>query len=83
MTRRLNAEERRGFAAYARGINQYTAYVTGQRVNTPAEPALGTLDERLAIIIRRHGGRLSVPKPTAEELASVESWTVEDQDRLL
>jgi hypothetical protein len=83
MARRLNAAERKGFAAYARGINLYTAYVTGQRVKTPSEPALGTLEERLNIIIKRLGGRLSIPKPTAEELASVEHWTVEDQDRLL
>lgn len=82
MARRLNAEERQGFAAYARGIDRYVSRY--QQLDTPREPALGTLEERLNIIIKRQGGRLSIPKPTAEERASVESWTVDpEQDRLL
>jgi hypothetical protein len=79
MSRRLNATERKGFAAYAAGIDQYAK----QRLNTPREPALGTLEERLNNIIKRQGGRLTVPKPTPEELASVKHWTVDEQDRLL
>jgi hypothetical protein len=84
MTRRLNAAERAGFRRYARELAVEPRDVEnvqrGKRGPfadiTPAEPALGTLDERLAVIIRRLGGRLKVGKPTADELASVVRYDV-------
>lgn len=38
------------------------------------EPALGTLDERLGIILRRLGGRTAAPRPTEEERAEYAEW---------
>lgn len=82
MSKRLNASERARFRRYAANIS-----LTGEvpddpkrRLSrydaTPAEPALGSLAERLAILVVRHGGRLRVGKPSAEELASVVRYDV-------
>lgn len=51
MVPRLNAEERRGFAKYATALDREMGY-PGSR-QTPKEPALGTLAQRLDIIARR------------------------------
>ena len=75
MIKRLNAAERAGFRRYAANLGKHDEdpkrRLSRQYDVTPAEPALGTLEERLNIIIVRLGGRLRVGKPTAEELASV------------
>lgn len=52
MVPRLTATERRGFAKYATAIDRENGYAAPR--TTPKEPALGTLDERLAIILRRY-----------------------------
>jgi hypothetical protein len=77
MTKRLNAAERAGFRRYAAEIGASEGGSFAKRYQiSPAEPALGTLEERLNILIVRHGGRLKVGKPTAAELASVVRYDV-------
>lgn len=64
MIRRLTADERKRFARYATDMNERDdRWCTA---STP-EPALGTLDERLDIIIRRHGGRTGPVRLTPAE----------------
>lgn len=38
------------------------------------EPAIGTLDERLGIIVRRHGGRTRRPTATRAERVEYVRW---------
>lgn len=49
---RLTAEERKGFARYAREIDAEERRQGGYTW-TPREPAMGTVDQQLGIIIRR------------------------------
>jgi hypothetical protein len=53
MISRLDADERKRFAAYARDME---AQRRCRQPITPPEPALGSRSERLANIIRRQGG---------------------------
>ena len=67
-TRRCNAQER-----------QCTAFRHSEAWNTlgsrsRTEPALGTLDERLGIIVRRLGGRTGPVRATARERQDYADW---------
>lgn len=75
MTQRLTVEERRGFARYAREIYAGNRRLAGY---TPPEPALGSLDERLAILVRRHGGRVGPIKLTPAERSQLAGY--QDQE---
>lgn len=66
-TRRLIAQERQCEAW--REVN----YGCGRRYG-PTEPALGTLNERLGIIIRRQGGRTRPVRATARERRDYADW---------
>ena len=74
MSKRLNAQERAGFRKYSANIGSDSGPIQRRYQVSPPEPALGSLDERLGILIRRLGGRLTVGKPSAEELASVRRY---------
>ena len=80
MSKRLTAAERAGFRRYAANLGKHdydpTRRLSKQFDVTPAEPALGSLDERLSILIVRLGGRLRVGKPSAEEVATVVRYDV-------
>lgn len=69
MIARLTPAERQLAARYAAGIN-----ADHPSLRTPREPAMGTLDERLDIIIRRLGGRTGPIKLTPDERRLVESY---------
>jgi hypothetical protein len=77
-TTRLTVEERRGFARYAREMDGPTATRSYRVKHTPDEPALGTLDERLAILVKRLGGRVGPVKLTAAERAELRAY--QDQE---
>jgi hypothetical protein len=66
-TTRLNTEERAAARRYA------TELAKRYRDDpVPPEPALGTLEQRLRILVVRHGGRVKVASPTPAERALVE-----------
>ena len=71
---RLTATERKVFAQ--RGV----VVVAGgrSRTYTYREPALGTLDERLNIIIKRHGGTVGPIRLTPGERADYAAWLAEN-----
>lgn len=77
-TQRLSVDERRGFARYAANIGSDAGPFARRYQITPPEPALGTLDERLAIIVRRHGGRVGPIKLTPAERSQLAAY--QDQE---
>ena len=60
LTRRLSGDERKAPIFNARQYGH--------------EPALGSLDERLGIIIRAHGGSTGPVRMTARERREYEAW---------
>lgn len=66
-TKRCTAAER---AAIIRWVS-HTDDVPLKHQGGAFEPALGTLAQRLDILIKRHGGRLRPPRPTEAELALI------------
>jgi len=71
-TTRLNPEERKAFARYADQVSR-----EDRQNAVPREPALGTVDERLDIIIRRHGGQTGPIRLTKAERAAYDAWLSE------
>jgi hypothetical protein len=72
-TTRCNAEERKAFkrqATHHAGV-----------IDPVEEPALGTLEQRLDIIFKRHGGNLRPLKPTPAERDAYALW-LEQEARL-
>jgi len=74
MITRLNADERKRFAAYARDME-----ISRRRQPiTPPEPALGSRSERLANIIRRQGGTTGpirlTPRERREASRVINAW---------
>jgi len=68
-TRRLNPEDRKGFARIADQIAREDRQNPHIR-----EPALGTIEERLDIIVRRHGGQTGPVRLTKGEKADYAEW---------
>lgn len=66
---RLTSAERKAFLGKRAGeiIGRYEC-----------EPALGTLDERLGILVRRHGGRTRVQRLSSHERADYLAWLREN-----
>jgi hypothetical protein len=69
-TMRLNAEERKIWARKAATGNKTQM---GAKVYSP-EPGLGTVRQRLDIIIQRQGGRVRSARMTEEEREDYRFW---------
>lgn len=75
---RLTPGERAVFAEHASATDTKIRSDGGFPIHTPREPAMGTLDERLGIIIRRLGGRTAPVNATRAEVAEYDLWLSEN-----